>query len=31
MIIIIQDKPVKKPKTPPATPEEMGIKKPKSE
>jgi hypothetical protein len=31
MIIIIQDQPVKKPKLPPATPEEMGIKKPKSE
>jgi hypothetical protein len=31
MIIITQEKPVKKPKSSPATPEEMGVKKPKSE
>jgi hypothetical protein len=31
MIIIIQEKPVKKPKSSPATLEEMGVKKPKSE
>ena len=31
MIIIIQEKPVKKPKASPATPEEMGVKKPKQE
>jgi hypothetical protein len=31
MIIIIQEKPVKKPKSSPSTPEEMGVKKPKSE
>lgn len=31
MIIIIQDQPVKKPKTSPATPEEMGVKIPKQQ
>ena len=31
MIVIIKDQPVKKPKTWPNTPEEMGVKKPKSE
>ena len=31
IIIITQEKPVKKPKESPATPEEMGVNKPKSE
>ena len=31
MIIIIQEKPVKKPKASPATPEEMGVKIPKQQ